>query len=213
MVKQIGALENAKMTRSGNLDFFAAEADMRNILDFLFSSTDVRVFESYSEFGKELREFHSTDELAAFPLGTDQYGNGTAIMLKLWSPSVMRDLTITRIDLNPRFCNGHTFRYSMEGGGLMHLYLGGVCERDVTKSNFGHFSQAAARTWNLEEGVNWDALKTLSNRIQYHIRKRLAVDKAWGMPVLPQARELALAGYALKLAVQTPFAFELDSAN
>lgn len=32
------------------------------------------------------------------------------------------------------------------------------------------------------------------------------------MPVLPQAFELTRAGYALKLATQTPWAFELQSA-
>jgi hypothetical protein len=48
------------MWRSVNLDFFAAEADQRAVLDFLFSSTDVQVFESYSEYSAELREFRST---------------------------------------------------------------------------------------------------------------------------------------------------------
>jgi hypothetical protein len=199
------------MARSANLDFFAAEADQRAVLDFLFSATDVRVFESYSELGAELREFRSTDELAAaFPLGMDPHGNGDAILLQLWSPSVMRDLTITRIALNPAACDGHTFRHCIDGGGLMQLYLGGVCDRVVTKSHFGHFSQIGARKWGVDEGVNWEALKTVSNRIQYHIRKRLAAGKAAAMPVLPQALELARSGYALKLATQTPSAFELQ---
>jgi hypothetical protein len=58
--------------------------------------------------------------------------------------------------------------------------------------------------------VNWEALKRVSNRIQYHVRKRLAAAKAEGRPVLPQAFELARAGYALKLATQTPSQFELQ---
>src|SRR5438309_820839 len=115
------------MVRQANLNFFAAEADQRAVLDFLFSSTDVRVFESYSEPDADLREFRSTDELAAaFPLGTDPHGNSTAILLQLWSPSVMRDLTIRRFALSPRHCKGHTFRHRIEGGGLMQLHLGGV---------------------------------------------------------------------------------------
>ena len=65
----------------------------------------------------------------------------------------------------------------------------------------------------MDDGVNWEALKTLSNRIQYHIRKRLAAGKVPGRPVLPQALELARAGYALKLATQTPWAFELQPAR
>jgi hypothetical protein len=202
------------MTRSANLDFFAAEADQRTVLDFLFSSTDVRVFESYSQYEAELREFRSTDELAAaFPLGTDPHGNGHAVLLQLWSPSIMRDLTIRRFALDPARCAGHTFRHCIEGGGLMQLYLGGVCERVVTRSHFGHQSQVRAQTWEVDDGVNWGALKTLSNRIQYHVRKRLAAGKAGSMPVLPQALELARAGYGLKLATQTPWAFELQPAS
>jgi hypothetical protein len=199
------------VVRSANLDFFAAKADQRAVLDFLFSATDVRVFESYSEYDAELREFRSTDELAAdIPLGTDPHGNGDDILLQLWSPSVMRDLTIRRFKLDPAYCNGHTFRHNIEGGGLMQLYFGGVCDRVVTKSHFGHQSQVRARAWGFDDGVNWDSLKTLSNRIQYHTRKRLAAGMAGSMPVLPEALGLARAGYALKLATQTPWAYELQ---
>ena len=199
------------MARSANLDFFAAEPDLRAVLDFLFSSTDVRVFESYSEPDAELREFSSTDELAAtFALGTDPNGNGHAILLQLWSPSVMRDLSIRRFKLDPAHCNGHTFRHNIEGGGLMQLYFGGVCDRVVTKSHFGHQSQVRAKAWEVDDGVNWEALKTLSNRIQYHVPKRPAAGKAGSMPVLPAALSLARAEYALKLAPQTPWAYELQ---
>ncbi len=41
------------------------------------------------------------------------------ILLQLWSPSVMQDLTIRRFALDPAHCNGHTFRHNIEGGGLM----------------------------------------------------------------------------------------------
>jgi hypothetical protein len=200
------------MARSANLDFFAAESDHRAVLDFLFSSTDVRVFESYSEYGADLREFRSTDELAAaFPIGIDRHGNGNAVLLQLWSPSVMSELTITRFSLDPKACKGHTFRHRIDGGALMQLYLGGVHERVVTESHFGHQSQARAQAWEVDRGINWDNLKKLSNRIQYHIRKRLSVAKARACPVLPQACELARSGYELKPAAQTPWAYELEA--
>lgn len=202
------------MTASANMDFFAAEHDQRDILDFLFSSTDVRVFESYSARGAELREFKSVDELAAaFPLGTVRHGNEHALSLQLWSPSVMRDLTITRIDLDPVACDGHTFRYCIDGGGLMQLYFGGVCGHVITKSHFGHQSQVRAQKWRVDEGVNWAALKIQSNRIQYHVRKRLAAGKAGSCPVLPEALKLARSGHSLKLATQTPWSYELRSAK
>jgi hypothetical protein len=200
------------MTRSANLDFFAAALDQRSVLDFLFASTDIRVLESYSEPDAKLREFHSTDELAAaFPLGVDQHGSGGAVLLQLWSPSVMSELTIRRFRLDPEKCDGHTFRHRIEGGALMQLYFGGAKDRIVTISHFGHQSQVRAQTWGVDEGVNWESLKSLSNRIQYHIRKRLAVAKVAGCPVLAQASELAHSGYLLKSAAQTPWSYEFSS--
>ena len=195
-----------------NLNFFAAETDQRALLDFLFASTDVRVFESYSEPDADLREFRSTDDLAsAFPIGLDPHGNGYAVTLFLCSPSVVRKSTIRRFALDPAKCGGATFRYEIEGDGLMQLYLGGVCGRAITYSNFGHPSSLWAERRGCK-GIDWEAKKTLSNRIKYHISKRLAVGKAVpGCAVLPEAMELAKAGYALKQMVQNPFEYMLQS--
>jgi hypothetical protein len=204
------------MVRAVNLDFFAAETDQRALLDFLFASTDVRVFETYSKFDADLREFRSTDDLAsAFPIGSDPHGNGSAALLFLSSPSVLRKPTIRRFALNPAKCGGATFRHTMEGDGLMQLYLGGVCGRVITKSNFGHASSLWAERLG-RGGIDWEAFKSISNRIQYHIRKRLAVGSARyaklsGRPVLPGAMSLAKAGYALKEAIQSPCQYELQS--
>jgi hypothetical protein len=195
-----------------NLNFFAAETDQRALLDFLFASTDVRVFESYSEFDADLREFRSTDDLAsAFPIGLDPHGNGAAVLLFLWSPSVLREPTIERFALDPAKCGGATFRYSIEGDGLMRLYLGGVCGRAITTSNFGRTSSRWAERRGCK-GIDWEAFKKISNRITYHIRKRLAVGKAVpGCVVLPEAMKLAIASYALKQFIQNPFQYELQS--
>lgn len=198
------------MSRAVNLDFFAAESDQRALLDFLFSSTDVRVFESYSEFDADLREFRSTKELAVnFTIGKDQHGNGSAALLQLWSPSVMNCLSIERFAVNPASCNGHTFRHRIDGGGLMQLYLGGVCGNVITMSHFGHQSEVRAQKWGVKDGVNWEALKKLSGQIQYLLRKRLAAGRVPGRPVLPQAMAMARSGFELKLATQTPWHFEL----
>jgi hypothetical protein len=204
------------MVRAVNVNFFAAEADQRALLDFLFASTDVRVFESYSEFDADLREFRSTDDLASvFPIGLDPHGNGCAVTLFLSSQSVLRKPTIRRFALDPAKCGGATFRHEIDGPGLMQLYLGGVCGRAITKSDFGHPSSLWAERRGCK-GIDWEAFKTISNRIQYHIRKRLAVDsaryaKVSGRPVLPEAMRLAKAGYALKEMIQSPWQYELQS--
>lgn len=188
-----------------SLDFFAARTDHQALIDFLFENTDARVFESYSEYSQELREFRSFDELAAcYPVGVDEHGHGAAVLLQLWSPSVMTQLEIRRITLDPGHCQGHTFRYCIEGWGLIQLYLGGIHERIITKSHFGYNSEKRARAWGHAEEVDWTALAKLSHRIQYHIRRRLAVARVPGRPVLREALELARGGYVLKEAAQSP---------
>ncbi len=198
------------MARSANLDFFAVADDQRELLDFLFLSTDVRVFESYSQFGSELREFKRCDDVAgAYPLGVDPTGSGYATLLQLWSPSVMNHLGIERVNLDPSVCDGHTFRHRIEGAGLMQLYFGGVYENVITMSHFGHQSQTRAENWGSSGGVNWDALSKISGRIQYHVRKKLALGRVPGRPVLREAMKLARSGHLLKLSAKTPWQFEL----
>ncbi len=199
------------MVKAVKLDFFAAGTDQRALFDFLFASTDVRVFESYSEFEADLREFRSVDELAsAFPIGLDPHGHGYAVCLVLSSPSALCEPTIVRFALDPAKCGGATFRHKIEGEALMLLYLGGVCGQVITKSHFGHQNSVWAERRGCA-GVDWEAFKTISNRIQYHIRKRLAVGKVPGRPVLPEAMRLAQAGYALKEMIQSPVQYELQS--
>jgi hypothetical protein len=194
------------------LEFFAAHDDHAALLEFLFEFADLRIFESYSEYDQELREFRSLSELeTAFRVGSDPYGNGYAFGLTLWLAAVSSQVQIDRIDLDSRRCQGHTFRYTLNGKGLIHLHFGGVhenCEvrshrtiqpcRCITKSHFSHFSEPRPVAEGWASGVDWGVLGKLSNKIQYHIRNRLAAAKVPGRPVLRHALELASAGYPLR---------------
>lgn len=199
-----------------NLNFFAARSDIEKIISFLLAETDVRIFEHYSEMDQDLREFKSFAELsAAFRIGEDKFGNGTAITLSLLSPSV-QELRIRTIGLDPKKCDGHRARYELDGYALMQLYLGGIYERILTISHFGHQSETRARKWGYTSGVDWEALKRVSNKVQYHIRGRLSIAKAASCPVLPAAYELANDGFQLKFCKSTTWTYEprlLKSSN
>lgn len=179
--------------------FFALQEDQKAIFDFIFKQTDMCVYESYSEYNKELRKFVSFEELLeAYDVGFDKYGKGNSILLQLWSPSVAENPEIKRISLSLELYPEYTFRYRIEGLALVQLYLGGVHESIVTMSYFGHFNEKSAKKWGATENINWDVLKKLSNKIQHHICSRLSVVKASGYPVLPAAYKLAQLGYVLK---------------
>ena len=181
------------------LSFFGAREDLEQVIDFLFGETDFRIFELYSEFGEELREFttfHELDEV--LNIGRDEHGNSYAALLSLWSPSVMRRPPITRVRLDPKYCNGHTFRYTLGNSGTIRLYFGGRYRRVITKSYLGHAAQRGAQS---------KALSKLSNRVSYHISRRLAVAKVPGRPVLAAAYQLYLAGFELKETANHPASY------
>jgi hypothetical protein len=112
-----------------NCDFYATREDMFNVLDFVYSETDCRLFENVSAFGEELREFKSTEEIAdVFDLGHCVGKHSFSALLQLYTPSASESFTIRKIDLDPGHCDGHTFRYAPNGWGLIQLYFGGVSE-------------------------------------------------------------------------------------
>jgi hypothetical protein len=180
--------------------FFAVRDDLHKLLDFIFAETDFHVLEHSSQYEKPLREFSSFNELAdIYGVGQDKFGNGS-ISLSLWSPSVTSKHPVRRIKINPKYCDGFTHCYVADGPGVASLALGGVHGRIITRSHFNHFSEKGAAKWGKTGGIDWKAFARLSNRIRYHISKRLEVAHGPGISVLPAAYRLHLRGYQLKPA-------------
>ena len=91
-----------------SIDFYALKDDIRQLVYFIFEETDLRVFESYSEYDKELREFRSFDDLSgAFELGRDKHGHGFAVLLQLWSSTVIPNVGFERTRSLERTRAGH----------------------------------------------------------------------------------------------------------
>lgn len=170
-----------------NLDFFAVRDDLLALLTFLYSETDCVVFESYSRCDEELRQFTSIAEIdAAYPIGEDPPGNGHAITLQLHSPSVAAPPHIKRFSLK---VSGHSFRYCVESAGLMQLYLGGACDGFITQSHFGHWNETGARQRCIfpADEVDWARQRSLSGKIQRHIKNHLSHAKIQSRYVLAHA--------------------------
>ena len=170
-----------------NLDFFAVREDLLDLLSFIYSETDCVVFESYSRFDTELRQFGSIQEVdSAYRIGDDPNGNGGAITLQLHSPSISAPPRVRRINLN---VPGHSFRFSVESAGLMQLYFGGAHNGFISRSHFGHWNEAGARQRCIlpSDEVNWTLHRTLSGKIQRHIKNRLAHAKVHGRYILARS--------------------------
>ena len=195
-----------------NLYFYAVQEDIRVILDFVFENTDCRVFESDSIPDQNLREFTTTEDLiSALDIGSDPHGQGVNNRIALWSPSFSPEVKIRRIDLDPKRCAPHKFRFTVEGWGLLYLSFGGIFHTSITHSCFTHNSEKRARTWEsvqfdkygAVDEWDWNAVQKLSGKISYLIRRKLASSKIEAWPILEFADKMYRENYSLKMNSET----------
>lgn len=173
-------------------DFYALGDDLREIFQFLFAETDIVAYEIASQPELPIAKFHSLAEIeSVYSLGSYRAGS-----LLLWSPSVCAQPIIRRVDLQYRV---PTFRYDVEGVGLMQFYLDGRKDGIIYHTHFGHWNEAGARQRCIypADDCDWKALAKLSRKIQYHIRRKLVVANFYTRPVLRQALEAVNRGDSL----------------
>jgi hypothetical protein len=177
-----------------NLDFYGLKNDLLSLLSFIYDETDIIIFESYSEFDAELRSFTSLFELqSAFEIGDAQKGQ---ILLQLYSPSVMKMPKPRRIKSKIK---EFSCRYSIEGVGLIQLYLGGLRDNVITESHYGHWSRAGAEQRSVlpTNDCDWASLIKISGRLQRFIRG-FAVAKVNSRIILPEAMSEIKSGKRLQ---------------
>jgi hypothetical protein len=175
-----------------NCDFYGLETDLAAVLEFVFQRSGCRIFESYSEYGNELREFSSVAHLQHHHVLGHCHGNAPSILLSLLAGSagkLVRDQIprqLVREDEPKRFAAG--------GWGLIQLQLGGESPHGIIPSHTNHNSEKRAISWEQQysdlwgspSDWDWKLVESTSRRINTFIRK-MAVGKNGSRPVLPSA--------------------------
>ncbi len=183
-------------------DFFANKTDKINLLDFIFKETDLKVFDLASPFEQEISEYKSTDEiLSKFDL---ENGGQSSATFQLWAKRFGGDILFRKVDLNPKYCEGHTFRYSTDGWGLIQLYFGEQKDNVLFHSHIGHFNEKGALKWEETNHFNgkvdkwnWKEIEQASRKLKNQIYNKLVIKKIGSYGVLPGADKLSDDGIKL----------------
>jgi hypothetical protein len=183
-------------------DFFADESDKVAILTYILEETDLQIFDLYSRLGETVKNYNSLiDITSCFDLKNEV---PSAIHFQLWSPRFKGEPNFRKIELNPKYCKGHTFRFSTEGWGLIQLYLGGVTGKILKHSHVGHWNQKGALKSECTspikgnvESWDWTAVQRASNQLKYLLDKKLSVKRLGNYGVLPGAAYLEEQGFSL----------------
>jgi hypothetical protein len=164
-----------------NYDFYADRSDALSVIAYIFAEMDLQLFDLYSEYGEEVTEYKSVADVqrkfetsAAHP----------SALFQVWSPRHRGKPFFRKLALDPDRCDGHTFRYSTNGWGLIQLYFYGPSKRGLGPSHIGHFEERGAYSReSLYEEMgkasewDWREIRRTSRALKYHIQKRLSVSK------------------------------------
>ena len=183
-------------------NFFADKADKLVILDFIFKETDLHIYDFGSPYGQEICEYKNIDEIdSKFDLSN---GDKFAVSFQLWAPRHKGKPLFRKVNLDPKHCDGYTFRYSTDGWGLIQLYFGGLKNNALNQSHIGHFNEMGAlkneSTSSFNGKVNdwnWAEIQATARKLKYQIHNKLAIRKIGSLGVLSGADNLEKKGIKL----------------
>lgn len=188
-----------------NCDFYATPEDHAELLSWLFAEATCHVYELASDFEQPLKRFDSPE--AVLMQFERRYPNGEkwkVVHLQLYVIGASPVFAPRRVTLDPKYCDGATFRYGAEGWGLVQLYLANAKATSLENSHTNHNSRKRAEAWaptyrDLADAPSaWDfeRITSFSSRLNRQIRK-MAVGKLGSRPVLPGALKLWQSGLPL----------------
>lgn len=100
-----------------NYDFYSDASGTLEILTCIFDETDLQVYELASDWGQEVREFKSVNDITLNLDLTNQ--RKSLLTYQLWSSRHGGRPIFKQVSLDPNRCDGQAFRYSTEGWGLI----------------------------------------------------------------------------------------------
>ncbi|NDV94667.1 hypothetical protein D0T84_07005 [Dysgonomonas sp. 521] len=173
-----------------NFNFYAEKEDRKVILDFIFNETNWEIYDLYSQYGEKIEKYTTTEEVEK-KIETEK----RSAHFNIYSPDFGGEVILKKINLNPNACNGHTFRYSSEGWGLIQLYFGKVWNARLEYSTIMHNSETRARNWyptcpdmGNPDLWNWKEVSKASRKLSNFIKKASSL-KIGSQYVMPQAEK------------------------
>ena len=105
------------------------------------------VFEAYSEFESDVREFPTKESLEQYVFEQlESNHRHKFVYCSLFYPEMGGLIRKRRVDLDPKHCEGATFRYATEGWGLIGFQLK-ISEPEDISCTFVVNSEKRANNW------------------------------------------------------------------
>ncbi|MDV7141015.1 hypothetical protein R3X28_19185 [Maribacter sp. TH_r10] len=147
------------------------------LIEFILSDSKTEFYESYSEMEKELIRIKDLTEFKDYfqkgiSEGKTQFGFG------IYNPETKGKFSISKMKLNPKYCNGKTFRYRIDGWAIIFIHLDLQNDKNNIECNVSVNSKTRAENWkstNPEFGNpelwEWKIIESNARKIISRLKK------------------------------------------
>lgn len=156
-------------------------ANLVTFIDAIFSKGKVTVYETYSNYDSELRIFKNTTDILDY-IAELQSASGKSGLLSLHYADTKGVVELKKIKLNPEKVQGATFRYTVNGWGLINLHI--KAENNSFICYLGVNSEKRADKWKtfypeMKEPSLWDwkVVSSHHRRLQRVLKKQDSIKK------------------------------------
>ena len=146
------------------------------IMKLAFQIGEVQIFESDSEMEEEIIEISNYENyLQYFQKAITE--KKKFIAFGLYYKEAKGEMKINRISLNPSFCNGKTYRYNIEGWGIIYVQLS-LKEKDI-ECRIAVNTEKRAQKWEItnpelgsSESWNWKIVASKARKLIKELKKK-----------------------------------------
>lgn len=120
--------------------------ELFELVEFILSDSKVEFYESYSEMEKELVRIKNHSEFKDY-FAHSKSENKKQLGFGVYYPESKGKFSISKIKLNPKYCNGKTYRNRIDGWGIIFVHLDLINEENEIECRISVNSKKRAENW------------------------------------------------------------------
>ena len=151
---------------------------LNDLVDEIFSNSEVQVHEAYSEMEKELISIKNSSEFKQYYQNSIENGNND-LGFAIYYPETNGKVMKSEIKLNPKYCNGKKYRYNIEGWGIIYIHLQILNNETEIECRISVNTKKRAEKWtdtypkfDLPELWEWKIVEKKARRLITDLKKK-----------------------------------------
>lgn len=199
LLLQTAFMDSLCLKHMPQIRLYATKLDVRDAVAFLTQERGFTAFQLWSDLDSPLLRYQSVDQLfTEFPIARRE------CEIAWWHPHLMPKARPKRVSVDPKQCDGKSFRFHSIDFAMLHLSTGIYRSKKLTPCEFELVTQKYYKDCGGRAKINWKMLNVEFNAIRKHFEK-CCVGKVDGCLVMPDAWRLVNSGATLTESTRAGF--------